>query len=519
MKNFNFVKSHKPRFRDKNEERMHHALGMRSNTTTVQLPTFSSKEEEVLHRRMYPSQAREIDTLKKMGFKPGRTVEVDPVKFAGDFDKAATSSTTITVPKSVEINHAVEEGEGDDPYIKTRHTARNFLPGPEVKNWTADTKPNHDTWNHDEGFKKVYAMTKKMEGGYSNRDPESDPGGETNYGITKETYPNLDIKNLDNEQAKQILYEQHYMQTNVDRIADDGVRQVLFDAYVNASSKKISEMVQKTLSEMGKNNPTKVPARKDGDITGTKTYIYDQRFPSLGEGTRGIINGFNADERREFIEKFSERRRNAMQKQPHHKDNPGWEDRVSIIKKQGLDMVEQETKPLFEDKRHPHHPQMKEWQKQQKQRDQDEGQNKEEERQEDSSEQEAHMSQSQNMSSDAPKIQNLPATDRHKVRMRPLGPQPSTAGNVKVKIMDHQPQNKDVKTLKLSSLMKSPHHAGSPLRALMQKAPRQSLQGGLLAKSPTKAGSSSSKETLVRRGDQVYRVGGKRGSRGSFYSD
>lgn len=40
------------------------------------------------------------------------------------------------------------------------------------------------------------------EGGYTN-DP-NDPGGETNWGISKRSYPNLDIKNLTREQAKTI---------------------------------------------------------------------------------------------------------------------------------------------------------------------------------------------------------------------------------------------------------------------------------------------------------------------------
>jgi len=40
------------------------------------------------------------------------------------------------------------------------------------------------------------------EKGYVN-DPE-DPGGETNWGISKRTYPHLDIKNLTREQAKEI---------------------------------------------------------------------------------------------------------------------------------------------------------------------------------------------------------------------------------------------------------------------------------------------------------------------------
>ena len=45
------------------------------------------------------------------------------------------------------------------------------------------------------------------EGGYSN-DPR-DPGGETNWGISKRSYPNVDIKNLTKEAAK-VIYKRDY---------------------------------------------------------------------------------------------------------------------------------------------------------------------------------------------------------------------------------------------------------------------------------------------------------------------
>jgi lysozyme family protein len=41
-----------------------------------------------------------------------------------------------------------------------------------------------------------------QEGGYG--DNPNDPGGETNFGISKKSYPNLDIKNLTVEQAREI---------------------------------------------------------------------------------------------------------------------------------------------------------------------------------------------------------------------------------------------------------------------------------------------------------------------------
>lgn len=51
-------------------------------------------------------------------------------------------------------------------------------------------------------FHLAFNHLMKYEGGYVN-DPD-DPGGETKYGISKRSYPNLDIKNLTEEQAKSI---------------------------------------------------------------------------------------------------------------------------------------------------------------------------------------------------------------------------------------------------------------------------------------------------------------------------
>ncbi len=47
----------------------------------------------------------------------------------------------------------------------------------------------------------------KWEGGYCNH--PSDPGGETNYGISKRSYPELDIKNMTKAQAREI-YKRDY---------------------------------------------------------------------------------------------------------------------------------------------------------------------------------------------------------------------------------------------------------------------------------------------------------------------
>jgi lysozyme family protein len=51
-------------------------------------------------------------------------------------------------------------------------------------------------------FDRAFEILIGHEGGYVNH--PSDPGGETKYGITKRTYPHLDIRNLTLDDAKAI---------------------------------------------------------------------------------------------------------------------------------------------------------------------------------------------------------------------------------------------------------------------------------------------------------------------------
>lgn len=67
------------------------------------------------------------------------------------------------------------------------------------------------------------------EGGYVNH--PADPGGETNWGISKRSYPTVDIKNLSRAQAKEIYRQDFWLAAGQD-IAPAVAFQV-FDAAVN----------------------------------------------------------------------------------------------------------------------------------------------------------------------------------------------------------------------------------------------------------------------------------------------
>ena len=61
-------------------------------------------------------------------------------------------------------------------------------------------------------------------------DDPNDPGGLTNYGISKASYPNLDIKNLTVAQATAIYLRDFWL---FGGIVNQAVATKLFDAYVN----------------------------------------------------------------------------------------------------------------------------------------------------------------------------------------------------------------------------------------------------------------------------------------------
>lgn len=56
-------------------------------------------------------------------------------------------------------------------------------------------------------FEQAFDRLISHEGGYSNRSPADDPGGETNWGISKRSYPHLDIKALTRNQAAVIYFK------------------------------------------------------------------------------------------------------------------------------------------------------------------------------------------------------------------------------------------------------------------------------------------------------------------------
>ena len=95
------------------------------------------------------------------------------------------------------------------------------------------------TW-FDQCFDKLIAH----EGGYVS-DPK-DPGGETNWGISKRAYPQVDIKNLTRDAAKEIYKRDYWDRAQCDRLPHT-LAYLLFDAAVNSGIGQAIRFLQRAI--------------------------------------------------------------------------------------------------------------------------------------------------------------------------------------------------------------------------------------------------------------------------------
>ena len=101
----------------------------------------------------------------------------------------------------------------------------------------------------DQIFQQAILVVLRHEGGYVN-DPK-DAGGETKYGISKRTYPNVDIKNLTIDQATDIYYRDWWQHFGYGQITDAGLATKVFDTAVNLGASRCHKILQRCLKADG----------------------------------------------------------------------------------------------------------------------------------------------------------------------------------------------------------------------------------------------------------------------------
>ena len=161
------------------------------------------------------------------------------------------------------------------------------------------------------GFEKAFQKSLEKEGGYINN--PSDPGGETKYGISKRYYPNLDIKNLTQEQAK-LIYKKNYWDKLQLYKVEGEVGAEIFDTAINMGRGTAVRIVQKSLNFLGENLII------DG-IIGKKTIDAINKWSNKDKrAVLVVLNGFQFLRYLEIIEKNPKLEKFAR----------GWTKRVSF---------------------------------------------------------------------------------------------------------------------------------------------------------------------------------------------
>ena len=129
-------------------------------------------------------------------------------------------------------------------------------------------------------FNEIIEKVLEHEGGYVN-DPK-DLGGETKYGITKRFYPDVDIKNLTIEEAKEI-YKKDYWDKNRVESLPQNLWHIYFDMCVNMGKRTAVKVLQRAAVNRG----------RDIDVDG-----------GLGPATIGALKGVEIDRVRAFRVKY-----------------------------------------------------------------------------------------------------------------------------------------------------------------------------------------------------------------------
>lgn len=101
---------------------------------------------------------------------------------------------------------------------------------------------------YEKRFRDAIPHILRHEGGYVNH--PNDPGGETKYGITKRTYPHLDIRRLTEAQAIEIYYRDWWLKRGYDHLPD-GVGEKILDVSINTGHKRAIITLQRAVSRLG----------------------------------------------------------------------------------------------------------------------------------------------------------------------------------------------------------------------------------------------------------------------------
>lgn len=98
-------------------------------------------------------------------------------------------------------------------------------------------------------FDTAVELVLKHEGGYVNN--PRDPGGETRFGISRRSYPGVDIKNLSRTEAVAIYQASIWTPNNYGLFENEALARKVFDLAVNCGATRANRWLQQALVEVG----------------------------------------------------------------------------------------------------------------------------------------------------------------------------------------------------------------------------------------------------------------------------
>jgi lysozyme family protein len=90
-------------------------------------------------------------------------------------------------------------------------------------------------------FEDIIEEVLKHEGGYVH--DKDDPGGETKYGISKNAYPDINIKRLTKKGAIEIYYQDYWIKNKVESVPE-ALRYIYFDMCINMGKSRAVKVLQ-----------------------------------------------------------------------------------------------------------------------------------------------------------------------------------------------------------------------------------------------------------------------------------
>jgi lysozyme family protein len=129
----------------------------------------------------------------------------------------------------------------------------------------------------DKVFESIIERVLGHEGGYVNH--PDDPGGETNWGISKRSYPHLDIANLTRSEAVQIYYRDFWLPC-LRAASNQALAFLMLDAAVNHGMGNACRFLQRAVgvADDGSIGPITVAAVRRMDLADVQLLFMAERF-------------------------------------------------------------------------------------------------------------------------------------------------------------------------------------------------------------------------------------------------